>query len=225
MRCNGAYLKTSQKIELNDLLCCRRVKLKKHTFVAVVPRRAERLATLHTVVSISEKRGLHKKQAGEGLMCSRVTCRSFMAQGALWISIEHVRPTLHCNVDRGPSTWIGPMNVSTSDDDFASPLIHGSGRFRRFGNSEDEVSVPSLVDPQQMDDPHEKVKLGCLRVKRATRHEFIVAGLMLAVIVTGAGNAVTSRIKGQAMGPFNFFLSLGNAVMYVTWIFSVPIGS
>jgi hypothetical protein len=107
------------------------------------------------------------------------------------------------------------MSVLTSDDDFTSPLIQGSGKFRRFVLSGDESSIPSLVNLQQLDDPNHEVKLFCCTVKKTVRQELIVAVLMLAVILFGSGNSVTSRIKGQAMGHFNFFASLGNAVMYV----------
>lgn len=107
------------------------------------------------------------------------------------------------------------MGDSTSDDDYVSRIVPGSGKFRKFMASEDEGSIPSLADVQHLEDPNEEVKFGCFRVKRAVKHELVVAVLMLIVIAAGAGNSVTSRIKGQAMGPFNFFTSLGNSIMYV----------
>jgi len=112
------------------------------------------------------------------------------------------------------------MSVTTSDDDFASPLTRGGGKFRRFPVSSDEASIPSLQDPQLLDDPNVTVKMCCCKVKRTMKHELLVAVLMLIVILMGAGNSVSSRIKGQAMGPFNFFASLGNAVVYVTLDFT-----
>lgn len=108
------------------------------------------------------------------------------------------------------------MGVTTSDDDFASPLIKGGGKFHRFQPSGDEATMANLENPQLLDDPNLDVKLCCCKVKKTVKHELVVAGLMLIVILTGAGNSVSSRIKGQAMGPFNFFASLGNAVVYVS---------
>ena len=106
------------------------------------------------------------------------------------------------------------MSVLTSDDDFKTPTVVGSGKFRKFDASGDESSIPSLLDPQMLHDEREKVKICCFYLKRKVRDELVVAGLMLAVILFGAGNSVSSRVKGQAMGHFNFFASLGNAVMY-----------
>lgn len=107
------------------------------------------------------------------------------------------------------------MEGSTSEDDFQSFMSAGSGRFRKFVNSEEEASVPSLSDAQHLEDPNEQVKMCGFKLKRAVKNEIIVVLLMAIVIVMGAGNAVASRIKGQSMGPYNFFSSLGNSVMYV----------
>lgn len=113
------------------------------------------------------------------------------------------------------------MSVLTSDDDFKTPTVAGSGKFTKFDASGDESSISSLLDPQMLQDEREKVKIGCFYMKKKVRDELVVAGLMLAVILFGAGNSVSSRIKGQAMGHFNFFASLGNAVMYDHTSFSI----
>lgn len=107
------------------------------------------------------------------------------------------------------------MGDSTSDDDYMSRVVPGGGKFRKFMASEDEGSISALADVQHLDDPNEEVKFGCLKMKRAVKHELVVAVLMVIVICAGAGNSVASRIKGQAMGPFNFFTSLGNSIVYV----------
>ena len=111
------------------------------------------------------------------------------------------------------------MEDSTSDDDYVTRVVSGGGKFRKFMASEDEGSIPSLADVQHLEDPNEEVKFGCFRMKRAVKHELVVAVLMAIVICAGAGNSVASRVKGQAMGPFNFFTSLGNSIMYVSNLF------
>jgi hypothetical protein len=106
------------------------------------------------------------------------------------------------------------MSVLTSDDDLTAPLTRGGGRFTRYVPSDESPSY-TLVDTQPDAELNEMVTVCGVDMRKSVMNEIIVGLLMLAVIVMGTGNSVASRVKGQAMGHFNFFASLGNAIMYV----------
>lgn len=63
--------------------------------------------------------------------------------------------------------------------------------------------------------------VSCLgfNVRQSVRKELVALGLMALVIVTGTADSIASRIKGQAMGRFNFFASLGSSFWYVYLLF------
>lgn len=112
------------------------------------------------------------------------------------------------------------MSILTSDDDLSAPLFSSRGRFTKHSFGSDQESAPTtLADPNHdIEDLNDTVVICGCPIRNSVKREVIVIVLMLAVILTGAGNSVTSRIKGQALGHFNFFASLGNAVVFVVFL-------